>query len=398
MKKRLLLIVTLFNLLLVGCQGEAAPSPTLVSETSALATAVPSPTVVATPTLPPPPTTAPPTTPTQPPAPEETAVSTPTSTPDIPGLIGPLFPENVNPLTGEVVNDPSVLQRRPFAVKISNAPAEVRPQNGLNRADLIFEHLAEGGLTRFTAVYYSQDVALVGSIRSGRFIDLEIPVMYDAAFAYSGSSGPLKEMFADASFFDRILSPDFGHGGFFRSPNPDVSPWHTLFTNVNELRVQLAEQGEERPPQFANNMVFHPEIINDSTPATRLSLWYLGTNATWFYSNGRYYRWSDGEPHLDASSDQQLTVRNVVVVSANHVDTDIIEDTNGSPSIQIQIWGEGPVSVFRDGQRIDGVWRRTDPSHMLTFYDLEGNVLPLAPGNTFFQLVPLGFNKLTVEP
>ncbi|MEI2420554.1 DUF3048 C-terminal domain-containing protein, partial [Arthrospira platensis SPKY2] len=69
----------------------------------------------------------------------------------------------------------------------------------------------------------------------------------------------------------------------------------------------------------------------------------------------------------------------------------------GNLSIQIQIWGEGPVSIFRDGRRIEGRWQRLDPSHMLTFYDLEGNPLPLAPGPSFFQLVPLGFTGLASD-
>jgi hypothetical protein len=70
----------------------------------------------------------------------------------------------------------------------------------------------------------------------------------------------------------------------------------------------------------------------------------------------------------------------------------------GHYSIQIQIWGEGPVSIFRDGVRIDGRWQRTNPNDMLTFTDLNGNILPLAPGNSFFQLVPLGFANLIVSP
>jgi hypothetical protein len=80
------------------------------------------------------------------------------------------------------------------------------------------------------------------------------------------------------------------------------------------------------------------------------------------------------------------------------VETDIPETEvgQGANSIEIQIWGEGPATIFRDGQRFEGHWQRSDPGHMLTFTDLEGNPLPLSPGNTWFQLVPLGFDKLYV--
>ncbi|MCA9926967.1 MAG: DUF3048 domain-containing protein, partial [Anaerolineales bacterium] len=378
----------------------ATPSPSV--QPTALAnvpTNTPDATETAVPTMPPPPTAIP-TTAAATPNLQDAATLTPaTPTATIIGMIGPEpFPENINPLTGLPVSDPAILARRPIVVKVSNAPPIVRPQAGLNRADLVFEHYAEGGLTRFTAVFYTHDVSIVGSIRSARLIDFEIPHMYDAAFAYSGSSGPLRVRFQESDFFDRIISPDFGHGGFYRMEEEGKSFVHSLYTDTYTLRETLSERGQEVPPTLANHMAFREEPLYPGEPATRIELWYTGTNATWFYSNGRYLRWSDGEAHLEAYTGQQLTFKNVVVIAANHVNTDIIEDTNNSPSIEIQLWGSGPVSIFRDGQRFDGTWQRNDPNHMLTFYDQDGNMLPLAPGNTFFQIVPLGFDRLTITP
>jgi hypothetical protein len=319
------------------------------------------------------------------------------------GLIGPLeFPPNVNPLTGETVADASLLARRPVAIKISNAPPVVRPQSGLNNADLIFEHYAEGGLTRFTAIFYGKDADPVGSVRSGRLLDIELPQMYDAAFAYSGSSGPLQLMFRNGSFFESIVSPDFGHGGFFRIEDPDKAFEHTLFTSTFNLRRILEDRGQNHAPDFKTNMAFSLQPLVPGETASRIEIRYGGINATWAYNaaSGRYTRWSDGVPHLDANSGVQLSFKNIVIVAAHHEDTDILEDNvaGGHYSIQIQIWGEGPFSLFRDGQRIDGRWHRDDPSHMLTFTDLEGNLLPLSPGNSFFQIVPLGFDRLNVTP
>ena len=88
-----------------------------------------------------------------------------------------------------------------------------------------------------------------------------------------------------------------------------------------------------------------------------------------------------------------------MIVSAHHEDTDILEDNvaGGHYSIEIQIWGEGPATLFRDGMRYEGRWHRTDSELMLTFTDLDGNVLPFKPGNTWFQMVPLGFDQLIVD-
>jgi hypothetical protein len=392
-------------LFLSGCQSPTAVSPQntpLPIATSIVAATAVLPTVVVTP---PPPLIV---------ATNETSIEAtstllpdvavePTAVPPIPGLIGPdNFPANVNPLTGETVNDPAVLARRPVAVKVSNAPATVRPQSGLNNADLMFEHYAEGGLTRFTAVFYSKDADPIGSVRSGRLIDLEIPKMYDAGFAFSGASGPLKIMYRDAPFFDRVISPDYGHGGFFRIEDPNKAFEHTLFTSTQNLRWILDQRGQNSPPQFSNGLAFRAEPLAPGTPARQVEIGYQGTNVSWSYDqgNGRYSRWTDGNPHLDANSNQQLNFKNIIVLAAHHEESDFLEDFvgGGHYSIQIQIWGDGPVSIFRDGQRFDGRWQRNDPNDMLTFTDLEGNILPLAPGNSFFQIVPLGFDQLLVTP
>ena len=84
------------------------------------------------------------------------------------------FPSNINPLTGLSVKDTRTLNRRPISIKVSNYPRSIRPQWGLSQADQIFEYYHEAGLTRFNAIFYSNDVDRIGPIRSGRFSDVDI--------------------------------------------------------------------------------------------------------------------------------------------------------------------------------------------------------------------------------
>jgi hypothetical protein len=265
---------------------------------------------------------------------------------------------------------------------------------------VVFEHLSEGGITRLTAIFYSRDAGRVGSIRSARLIDLEIPLMYDAAFGYSGSSQPIKEMIRASSFFDQVISPDFGHDGFYRVSEAAERFEDTMFTDTFILRAILQQRGQDHPPELPGGLAFHPDAPPGGTPASRIELKYAATSAFWYFnpSLGRYQRWSDGERHLDASNEEQLTFDNVVVIRAHHQETEIIEDSLGSRSIQIQIWGKGPLTLFRDGLRYDGQWRRGAPDEMLSAYDEAGNLLPLSPGTTFFQVVPLEFERLGVTP
>ena len=310
------------------------------------------------------------------------------------------FPPDVNPLTGVQISDPTILERRPLAIKISNAPAVVRPQAGLSFADLVFEHYAEGGVTRFTAIFLSQDAAKIGSIRSGRLIDLEIPAFTSSIFAFSGASAGVKQRLIESDFYQegRVVSPDFGMGEpvFFRVPEPGKAFEHTLFTSTDTLWALATDRGLNTR-QNLRGFAFSERPPESGHAARFIEIPYLPGNASaeWSYDDelSIYRRFILGNPHTDALTGNQLTAANVIIVYANHVDSDILEDLvgGGHYSIEIQIWGEGPVQIIRDGRIYAGRWVRSARHEMPSFVDDAGNLLPLKPGNSWLQLVPLGF-------
>jgi hypothetical protein len=304
---------------------------------------------------------------------------------------------NVCPLTGLPVADASRLERRPIAVKISNAPAIVRPQAGIASADVLSEHYAEGNLTRFTAVFFSQDVSKVGSIRSARLIDLEIPAMFKSMFVFSGASAGVLGRLRESDFADRIISPDFGHHSpFSRIPAPGKAYEHTLFSDTPTLESVMASRGL-RARQDLSGWVFSEQSPSGGAPGNWLEISYAGDLVTAEYAYdagvGGYRRSTTGEPHGDELTGQQVVVSNVVVLYAKHVESDILEDTwgGGHYSIEIQVWGSGIARLFRDGQMYDVRWERPQRSDLVRFVDGEGRPFPLKPGNTWVQLVPLGF-------
>jgi hypothetical protein len=375
-------VLVLAQLCLSACSGSGSavtPTPTRTPkpEATATAAATPIPTVspsTATPTASPLPTA-------------DTSIMTE-------------FPPDVNPLTGLKVDDPELLDRRPLAVKISNSPPIVRPQAGLGSADLVFEHYAEGGVTRFTAVYLGQGAPKIGSIRSGRLIDLEIPAMFKAMFAYSGSSGGVKQKIVDSDFYqeNRVISPDFGVGEpvFRRIPEPGKAFEHTLFTSTDALWALTTERGLNTRQDLLG-LAFRASPPEGGQPARYVELAYLPgvASAEWTYvpDLDLYQRTILGEPHTDELTGQQITAANIVLIYANHVETDILEDLvgGGHYSIEIQVWGEGPVQIVRDGQVYNGSWIRQAREDMLSFRDATGQPLALKPGNSWYQLVPLDF-------
>lgn len=305
----------------------------------------------------------------------------------------------VNPLTGEMVQHEDQLERRPIAVKISNAPALVRPQAGLNDADIIFEHLVEGGFTRFTAIFYGKDAPLVGSIRSPRIIDFEIPLMYDAAFAFSSGHAVINREMQASPYSDRLLSPAFGSDGFYRLDIPERLFEHTLFTDVDSLRSALVERGEDVAPDYEDGMWFSAEIPPNSNSATTFTINYPRTVAEWRYNTttNQYERWTDGEPHFDANYPYQLAVSNVIVIYAAHAETSLEQDILGNRSLAIELMGRGSMRLFRDGRAFEGDWARPTRTTMLLFFDKDGEPLPLAIGSSFFQIVPQATNLLTIK-
>ncbi|HML23404.1 MAG TPA: DUF3048 domain-containing protein [Aggregatilinea sp.] len=310
------------------------------------------------------------------------------------------YPAAYNPLTGLTVDDPSVLQRRPLAAKISNAPDIVRPQAGISEADMVFEHYVEGSLTRFTAIFWTHTPPRVGSIRSARLIDLEIPSMYGTLLVYSGASEPIRQRIAALPFAPRAFEGvTVGQPLYFRDPEIEVP--HNLFAVPSEVWARAQTMGINTPPVI-NDIAFDPAPPDNNTHVDSITVDYGPDRVEWQYDpdTGRYARFVDGEPHRDANNNAQVTAANVVVVYAYHQpDLGIVESEwqgNKSFSTEIQIWTLGPVRVFRDGKESDGWWMRWEEDVPLTFWrDEDGTLpLPLKPGNTWFEVVPLDFEDV----
>jgi hypothetical protein len=346
--------------------------------------------------------------------PEATFTSLPTLTAEIQAspsptsATEPLATEDLdavrNPLTGEIVTDPAILQRRPIAIKISNAPAKyTRPQSGLGQADLVYEHVTEGSLTRFTAVIYGQTPTNIGPIRSARLIDLEIPLMYDAALAYSGSSIGVSQRLFSSDFSAPIIRPH--EKGYYRTG--ENKPYeHTLYAHPDGLWSALDERGQNYAPSLSPLMTFSENLPDGGSPAdvarVRYKKW---TDIEWRFDPDslRYYRWVDGEEHIDANSGEQISAANVVLLFVPHrFDNSICEQQSGSSclaySIEIQLSGLGAAIILRGGRQYEVFWRRYNPREMINLADANGDLVPMQVGNTWYQVIPLDYpDPVTIE-
>ncbi len=323
----------------------------------------------------------------------------PTATPTLdPSLIVPARDPGLSFFTGLRPADPGVLERRPLAVKFANT-ADVRPQSGLAKADVVVESQIEFSVTRFTAIYQSQDSPRMGSIRSARLIDAELPVIFDAILCFSGASEPVRQKLYKSTFGDHILEANFFPQAYPRDPSIAVP--NNMFASTSLLWAAANGKGWNQAPKPTGSWVFSeaaPAGVDGSAaaPASRLDIAYPQGVVTWSYdaASGRWLRSIAGQPHVDAADGKQLSAANVVLITANHVKTLILEYGSAemaggvNRSIEVQLWGDGPVEVLRDGKVYEGRWLRTDAGGPFRFVDGQGQDIPLKPGNSWWQVVP----------
>ncbi|MEZ4671702.1 MAG: DUF3048 domain-containing protein [Anaerolineae bacterium] len=336
-----------------------------------------------------------------------TATFTPTDTPSpTPTPNGPfVYPENINPLTGQFYPDEAAKARRNLIVKISNYPPIVRPQTGVNKADLVWEYETEGGVTRFAAIYRNNAPDHVGSVRSARLIDLELVPMYNALLAYSGTSAPIQKLILESEYVYQTFSPLKGDNcedaGFCRFPDGDLAFEHTLFLDTNLLWAK-ATRREVNTGYKARGFAFNPTPTPVALPANDAFIdWYGQTDARWQYdsASGHWLRWTDGLPHIDKGDSQQLWADNLVIIEVPHNDhPDIFPDGASYASSNPNCGIPGRAYLLRDGQVYEGYWRRKDREPGSALQIIYGNNEPIMmkPGRTWVSVVR-GFGDVFIS-
>lgn len=324
----------------------------------------------------------------------EVPTATPTPLPVV-GPVGPVdFPENVNPLTGLMVEDPSILDRRPVFIKVANYPVTGRPHAGLSFADMVFEYYIGTGGNRFIALYYGQDADMIGPVRSGRLIDPYLVNMYEGGLGMEGAYITVREhifeILGDRAISSKELCPgicDDGRGLVI-----------SVFADSEALTEIFASRGVEQKRYLLEGMAFDPDAPSGGEAANEIKIQFSSVNPEeWRYDeeSGYYLRWIDNEtgpaidmiPLVDRVTDEQLAFSNVAVIFVEH---DELAPTLHDMAIWDNTDGERAI-VFRDGQAYDITWKSPDRNQPIQFIDEAGEVFRLKPGNTW--VVVFGLNS-----
>jgi hypothetical protein len=284
------------------------------------------------------------------------------------------------PLTGVEISDEAVLDKPAVAVKIENSP-QARPQTGLEHADVVFEEIVEGGITRFMAIYHCQVSDKVGPVRSARFDDPKFAKPFTSVLVYSGANATVNRELAAQGLV--LVSEDGGSDGLFRDP-PGTYTTHSLFADVKQVR-RLKEVRKLDPPPA--DLFGFGELTNPSKKARRVTLNFTASNTIEYRWEGNAWaRYEAGAPFMTAAGDQ-IAPANVLVLVVDVNASSTIVDVAGNPSPMIDFSGRGKALLFRDGSVVKGTWE-VGPDGVPSFSDKEGTEMVFAPGSTWIELIP----------
>lgn len=291
-------------------------------------------------------------------------------------------PKYYSPLTGAEVPDEATTKKAVTAIMIENSP-DARPQSGLKDAGVVYEAIAEGGITRFIALYQESRPGLVGPVRSVRPYYVEWASAYDPAVAHIGGSKRALDMIRSGGY--GVDMDQFFNAGAFWRANDRVAP-HNVYTNFDRLDA-LRESKGKTTSTF--NSFPRAEIKSaPTTPAQNISVGVSSGSFLVQYSydptTATYLRSHNGVAHDDREGGR-ISPRVVVAI---RVDMSLgLEDGNRE---QITTTGQGQAYIFQHGGVIEATWTRADVNSPLKLVDGEGKDISLARGQTWITAVGQG--------
>lgn len=266
------------------------------------------------------------------------------------------------------------------AVMVENSP-QARPQSGLASADIVYEALAEGGITRFLALFYHHSAPSIGPVRSSRlyFIDLVAP--YHVPYAHAGGSEQALTFLAKNPVPN--LDDIYGSPNAFWRITSRSAP-HNLYTSTKSLVAAAQQQGLP----LVSLVPWPTGTDSGGSPSSGVRIVYTNNalyqyRTAWHYHNGVYLRTMNGTPHLMADG-RQVTAANVVVMA---VPTKAVPALDHGLGLEMNFTQGGAALFFRDGRMYQGTWQKGDAFTPLTFYR-QGQPYRMAKGKVWVELVP----------
>lgn len=291
------------------------------------------------------------------------------------------------PLDGRQVKDESLVKRRPLVVKVENL-SDARPQSGLDKADIIYEAMAEGGITRFAVVYLCQDVEEIGPVRSARLQDIDFVREFDGLFAHCGGS----DAYMDASKAGMADMDEFTYEEAYWRSDERYAP-HNLYTSTKRLREAAQKAGLEQETPLRGYLFKKGEPGKNK--ALSIKIPYpaaCDVQYTYDAKTNIYLRSVAGEPHTDKVTASQLAPKNVIIQYISYSYSDYGEEYGMGGRQMMELVGEGRAQIFLDGNLIEGRWTKAAASEPTIFTDAGGQEIKFNRGQIWISIVPESYS------
>ncbi len=300
----------------------------------------------------------------------------------------------------------------PIGVMIENHQNS-RPQSGLSFADVVYEAVAEGGITRFLAVFYCQDAGQLGPIRSARTYFLDFISEYGSYPLYAHVGGANQPGPADAlgqidnygwTSYNDINQFSVGFPTFWRDYDRLGHPAdteHTMYSAMDKLLGFAGKRGitnvdDKTGKKWDTNFI--PYTFKDDAALAKRPLsqiihvepWkgYGQYAVDWAYdrTTNLYKRSHAGAPHIDRNTNKQLTSKNIVLLSM--VESNANDGYEDNAHLLYRTKGTGKATIFMDGVKTAGTWSKASRTARMQVYDSTGAPIKFDRGTIWFDILP----------
>lgn len=289
-------------------------------------------------------------------------------------------------LTGLPIADANAAKQAVTAIMIENSP-DARPQSGLKQAGVVYEAIAEGGITRFLTLHQQDKPQLIGPVRSVRSYYVDWLTPYQASVAHVGGSYAALQTVRNGSYRD--IDQFFNSGTYWRST--DRYAPHNVYTSFEKLDALNAQKGYTTSEFTGFSRVDGKPA--DVPTANHIAINFSGPlfNTTYDYdkASNTYLRSQAGAPHLDRE-DGRIAPAAVVAMK---VDMSLVMEDGYRESITTI--GSGSATIFQNGTATDVTWHKPDRASGITFTDATGKDVPLVRGQTWIAAIPNGTGSVS---
>lgn len=281
------------------------------------------------------------------------------------------------PYTGEEVSK-EISENPAYMVSIENSGA-ARPQAGFTSADIVYELMAEGGVTRCFALFQKNNAEKIGPVRSTRTYFIDLAYEYNVPFAHCGGSHDALDRISKEK--PMSMNEMYNTSYFFRDKSIKAKE-HGLFTTSDKLLNFIKVKNYVKPTnvelKFDMSFWDNSSLENANSLSIRFNKYY---RTSYTFKDGLYYKSMNDKESLNRHDDVPVAIKNVVIQNVKY------RTRSGEPYLDAKLVGEGDGIIISNGKSIKVTWSKKNLHSQTIFKDENGNIIPLNVGKTWWHIL-----------